>query len=278
MAYPAQIRIPATYMRGGTSKGVFFSLLDLPAVAQVPGAARDALLLRVIGSPDPYEKQIDGMGAATSSTSKTVIVSKSLRADHDVDYLFGQVAIDKPFVDWSGNCGNLSAAVGSFVGSWFPSAKAKAAGAPVKVNIAKVEPGQQMVAEWRGQPVFIVRRTEEILANLKKIDDRLADPDSKQSDQPTYVNPELRSIKPEILLLIGICTHLGCSPTFRPEVAPADLGKDWVGGYFCPCHGSHYDLAGRVYKAQPAPLNLPVPPYYYESDNIIVVGLDGETA
>ncbi|MCW2101204.1 UNVERIFIED_ORG: ubiquinol-cytochrome c reductase iron-sulfur subunit [Pseudomonas psychrophila] len=176
-----------------------------------------------------------------------------------------------------GAAGAVGAAV-PFVGSWFPSAKAKAAGAPVKVNIAKVEPGQQMVAEWRGQPVFIVRRTEEILANLKKNDDRLADPDSKQSDQPTYVNPELRSIKPEILLLIGICTHLGCSPTFRPEVAPADLGKDWVGGYFCPCHGSHYDLAGRVYKAQPAPLNLPVPPYYYESDNIIVVGLDGETA
>ncbi len=114
MAYTAQIKIPATYMRGGTSKGVFFSLLDLPAQAQVPGAARDALLLRVIGSPDPYEKQIDGMGAATSSTSKTVIVSKSLHADHDVDYLFGQVSIDKPFVDWSGNCGNLSAAVGSF--------------------------------------------------------------------------------------------------------------------------------------------------------------------
>ena len=114
MAYAAQIKIPATYMRGGTSKGVFFSLLDLPAIAQVPGAARDALLLRVIGSPDPYEKQIDGMGAATSSTSKTVIVSKSAHADHDVDYLFGQVAIDKPFVDWSGNCGNLSAAVGSF--------------------------------------------------------------------------------------------------------------------------------------------------------------------
>ena len=112
MAYAAQIKIPATYMRGGTSKGVFFSLLDLPAIAQVPGAARDALLLRVIGSPDPSEKQIDGMGAATASTSKTVIVSKSLRPDHDVDYLFGQVAIDKPFVDWSGNCGNLSAAVG----------------------------------------------------------------------------------------------------------------------------------------------------------------------
>ena len=114
MTHVPQIKIPATYMRGGTSKGVFFRLQDLPAVAQVPGAARDALLLRVIGSPDPYGKQIDGMGAATSSTSKTVILSKSSKADHDVDYLFGQVAIDKAFVDWSGNCGNLSAAVGCF--------------------------------------------------------------------------------------------------------------------------------------------------------------------
>jgi probable AcnD-accessory protein PrpF len=114
MAHVPQIKIPATYMRGGTSKGVFFALRDLPESAQVPGAARDALLLRVIGSPDPYDKQIDGMGAATSSTSKTVILSKSTKADHDVDYLFGQVSIDKPFVDWSGNCGNLSAAVGAF--------------------------------------------------------------------------------------------------------------------------------------------------------------------
>ncbi|MFI8398327.1 2-methylaconitate cis-trans isomerase PrpF [Pseudomonas sp. NPDC078863] len=114
MAHAPQIKIPATYMRGGTSKGVFFSLTDLPEAAQVPGPARDALLLRVIGSPDPYDKQIDGMGGATSSTSKTVILSKSTGADHDVDYLFGQVSIDKPFVDWSGNCGNLSAAVGSF--------------------------------------------------------------------------------------------------------------------------------------------------------------------
>ncbi|MCF5704606.1 2-methylaconitate cis-trans isomerase PrpF [Pseudomonas syringae] len=114
MAHSPQIKIPATYMRGGTSKGVFFSLKDLPEAAQIPGPVRDALLLRVIGSPDPYDKQIDGMGGATSSTSKTVILSKSLKADHDVDYLFGQVSIDKPFVDWSGNCGNLSAAVGSF--------------------------------------------------------------------------------------------------------------------------------------------------------------------
>jgi probable AcnD-accessory protein PrpF len=114
MAHAPQIKVPATYMRGGTSKGVFFRLQDLPAAAQVPGAARDALLMRVIGSPDPYGKQTDGMGAATSSTSKTVILAKSSRPDHDVDYLFGQVSIDKPFIDWSGNCGNLSAAVGPF--------------------------------------------------------------------------------------------------------------------------------------------------------------------
>lgn len=114
MAHPPQIKVPATYMRGGTSKGVFFNLTDLPPAAQVPGKARDALLLRVIGSPDPYGKQIDGMGGATSSTSKTVILSQSSQPDHDVDYLFGQVAIDQPVVDWSGNCGNLTAAVGAF--------------------------------------------------------------------------------------------------------------------------------------------------------------------
>ncbi|HFL7937115.1 TPA: ubiquinol-cytochrome c reductase iron-sulfur subunit [Pseudomonas putida] len=176
-----------------------------------------------------------------------------------------------------GAAGAVGAAV-PFVGAWFPSAKAKAAGAPVKVNIAKVEAGQQMVAEWRGQPVFIVRRTQEILGNLKKITGDLSDPESKASVQPTYVDPEVRSIKPEILILVGLCTHLGCSPTFRPEVAPADLGPKWVGGYFCPCHGSHYDLAGRVYKSQPAPLNLPVPPHSYETDDIIVIGVDQENA
>ena len=176
-----------------------------------------------------------------------------------------------------GAAGAVGAAV-PFVGSWFPSAKAKAAGAPVKVNVSKIEPGQQMIAEWRGQPVFIVRRTQEILGNLTKIEGDLSDPDSKASVQPTYVDPKTRSIKPEVLLLIGICTHLGCSPTFRPEVAPADLGPKWVGGYFCPCHGSHYDLAGRVFKSQPAPLNLPVPPHSYETDEIIVIGVDTEKA
>lgn len=172
-----------------------------------------------------------------------------------------------------GAAGAVGAAI-PFVGSWFPSAKAKAAGAPVTVNIRKIEPGQQLIADWRGQPVFIVRRTPEVLATLKKIEAQLSDPDSKKSIQPPYVDPELRSIKPEILLIIGICTHLGCSPTFRPEVAPADLGKDWVGGYFCPCHGSRYDLAGRVFKSQPAPLNMPVPPHSYMSNELIVIGVD----
>ncbi|MGV8917084.1 MAG: ubiquinol-cytochrome c reductase iron-sulfur subunit [Pseudomonas sp.] len=174
-----------------------------------------------------------------------------------------------------GAAGAAVAAV-PFVGSWFPNAKAKAAGAPVKVNISKVEPGQQLIADWRGQPIFIVHRTPEMISNLGKLADQLADPESKASVQPPYVDPELRSIKPEILLIIGICTHLGCSPTFRPEVAPADLGKAWVGGYFCPCHGSHYDLAGRLYKSQPAPLNMPVPPHSYESNVLIVIGVDRE--
>ena len=176
-----------------------------------------------------------------------------------------------------GAAGAVGAAV-PFVGSWFPSAKAKAAGAPVKVNIAKVEPGQQMIAEWRGQPVFILNRTEEMLQALPKLNAELADPSSQASVQPEYVNPEARSIKPEILVLVGLCTHLGCSPSFRPEVAPADLGAQWLGGYFCPCHGSRYDLAGRVYKSQPAPLNLPVPPHSYESADVIVLVVDQEKA
>lgn len=147
MAHAPQIRIPATYMRGGTSKGVFFSLQDLPEAARVPGTARDALLLRVIGSPDPYEKQIDGMGGATSSTSKTVILSKSTRADHDVDYLFGQVSIDKPFVDWSGNCGNLSAAVGSFaIGSGLVDAARLPENGVAVVRIWQANIGKTIIA------------------------------------------------------------------------------------------------------------------------------------
>ena len=176
-----------------------------------------------------------------------------------------------------GAAGAAGAAI-PFLGSWAPSARAKAAGAPVRVNIGKIEPGQQIVAEWRGQPVFILNRTEEMLQALPKLNAELADPSSQASVQPEYVNPEARSIKPEILVLVGLCTHLGCSPSFRPEVAPADLGAQWVGGYFCPCHGSRYDLAGRVYKSQPAPLNLPVPPHSYESADVIVLGVDQEKA
>ena len=161
-----------------------------------------------------------------------------------------------------------------FVGSWNPSAKAKAAGAPVKVNISKVEAGSMIVAEWRGKPVYIVRRTAEMLAGLSKMNEMVSDPDSSKSDQPVYCKNSHRSIKEDILILVGLCTHLGCAPKNRFEVAPEDLGKEWVGGFFCPCHGSKFDLAGRVFKNVPAPLNLTVPPHRFESDDVVVVGED----
>lgn len=176
-----------------------------------------------------------------------------------------------------GAAGAAGAAI-PFLGSWQPSAKAKAAGAPVRVNIGKVEPGQQVVAEWRGQPVFVVRRTDEIMNGLTSLESQLADPESAESIQPEYVDPKNRAIRPEVLIVLGVCTHLGCAPAFRPEVAPSDLGPEWVGGYFCACHGSRYDLAGRVYKAQPAPTNLPIPPHSYESDDVVIIGVDEETA
>ncbi len=161
-----------------------------------------------------------------------------------------------------------------FISSMQPSAKARAAGAPVRADISKLEPGQMIRIEWRGKPVWIVRRTQENLDTLKKMGPLLADAMSEISDQPEYAqNPE-RSIKPEILVLVGICTHLGCSPTYRPDVAPADLGADWQGGFFCPCHGSKFDIAGRVFKGMPAPTNLPVPPYRFLSAAEIMIGED----
>ncbi|OOV88441.1 ubiquinol-cytochrome c reductase iron-sulfur subunit [Oceanospirillum linum] len=165
-----------------------------------------------------------------------------------------------------------------FVASWNPSAKARAAGAPAKADISKLQPGQQMTIEWRGKPVWVINRTPEMMANLEKLNDQVADPNSEVPQQPEYITGVLRSIKPEYAVMIGICTHLGCSPTYRPEVAPADLGEDWLGGFFCPCHGSRFDLSGRVYKGVPAPVNLEVPPYKYESDDIIVIGVDQEKA
>ncbi|MCH9691658.1 MAG: ubiquinol-cytochrome c reductase iron-sulfur subunit [Gammaproteobacteria bacterium] len=164
-----------------------------------------------------------------------------------------------------------------FVASWNPSAKAKAAGAPVKYNISKLEPGQMVAVEWRGMPVYVVHRTPETLANLEKVVPFLRDPDSMESDQPSYVNPQNRAIRAPVLVLLGLCTHLQCAPTFRPEVGAADLGgSEWMGGFFCPCHGSKYDLAGRVYSGVPAPLNLPVPAYSFEGDDILVIGVDQE--
>ncbi|MFT5722669.1 MAG: ubiquinol-cytochrome c reductase iron-sulfur subunit [Motiliproteus sp.] len=177
-----------------------------------------------------------------------------------------------------GAVGAVGAAV-PFVASWNPSAKAKAAGAPAKADISKLEPGQQMIVEWRGKPVWIVRRTAETLANLEKLSDKLADPASDEPQQPAYIpNTSQRSLKPEIMVMTGICTHLGCSPTYRPELAPEDLGADWLGGFFCPCHGSKFDLSGRVYKGVPAPTNLVIPPHVYETDTIIVIGIDSEGA
>lgn len=161
-----------------------------------------------------------------------------------------------------------------FVKSMWPSARARAAGAPVEVDISKIEPGQLINVKWRGKPVWVVDRTEDMLKTLPEMDDRVADPNSKASEQPPYAQNETRSIKPGILVMIGICTHLGCSPKYRPEVAPADLGKNWLGGFFCPCHGSKYDLAGRVWKGQPAPLNMVVPPHRYVGESVILVGED----
>ena len=161
-----------------------------------------------------------------------------------------------------------------FVVSMMPSARARALGAPVEADISRLEPGQMIRVKWRGNPVWIVRRTEPMLATLPELEPRLRDPESRQSEQPDYARNPHRSIRPEVLVLIGICTHLGCSPTFRPEVAPADLGEDWKGGFFCPCHGSLFDIAGRVYAGVPAPTNLPVPPHRYVSDTVILVGED----
>ena len=166
-----------------------------------------------------------------------------------------------------------------FVASWNPSAKARAAGAPVKADISKLEPGQMVVVEWRGKPVYVVRRTQEALDSLAKDVGILRDPESKESVQPGYVDPVQRSIKPEYLVLLGLCTHLGCAPKYRPDVGAADLGGDqWLGGFFCPCHGSKFDLAGRVFQGVPAPLNLEVPPHKYEGDKVLVIGVAQETA
>lgn len=163
-------------------------------------------------------------------------------------------------------------ATAPFIGSWFPSAKAQALGAPVKVDLNKLSPGAQLTIEWRGQPIWIIRRTESTVAGLKKLDGQLRDPQSTQAQQPSYIKQEYRSIKPEYLILVGLCTHLGCVPMYRPEAGSVE--PTWQGGFFCPCHGSKFDLAGRVFKGVPAPTNLLVPPHRYASDTVVVIGED----
>lgn len=163
-----------------------------------------------------------------------------------------------------------------FILSWMPSERAKAAGAPVEVDVSAIAPGTMLNVEWQGKPVWVVNRTKEMLDGLAKNKDALVDPDSSIPQQPDYSQNATRSIKPEYLVVLGICTHLGCSPTFRPEFAPADLGGDWVGGWFCPCHGSRFDLAGRVFKGAPAPTNLIVPPHKYLGDGRLLVGDDSK--
>ena len=178
-----------------------------------------------------------------------------------------------------GSVGVVGAAV-PFVGSFNPSAKALAAGAPIKVDVSKLVAGDILgpIPAWRDKPIFIVKRSEKMLEKLNSENERLADPDSERLQQPDYAQNETRSIRPDILVLVGLCTHLSCSPKFRPALEPQTFDPEWLGGFYCPCHGSKFDLAGRVYSGVPAPSNLEVPPHFFESDEVIVIGEDEGTA
>src|SRR5258705_7790500 len=172
-----------------------------------------------------------------------------------------------------------AAAVGAavpFVLSMLPSERAKAAGAPVDIDISRLAPGELGVFEWRGKPVWVMKRTKEMLEAIKKADSKVTDPNSKvKSQQPAYAANEFRSAEPDLMVLVGVCTHLGCSPKLKPSEDKAEMGADWNGGFYCPCHGSKFDFAGRVYKGSPAPTNLEVPPYML-SDSTLVIGEDKE--
>lgn len=177
-----------------------------------------------------------------------------------------------------GGAGAIAAAV-PFISSWQPSARAQQAGAPVTVDISKLEAGQRVIEQWRGQPVWLIRRTPEQLSVLAGEDSRLRDPNSDNPEQqPEYAKNPHRSIKPEIAVLVGTCTHLGCSPLFRPDLQPEPFDTQWKGGFYCPCHNSRFDMAGRVYAGVPAPTNLRVPPYRFIDDNRIMIGVDPEGA
>lgn len=162
-----------------------------------------------------------------------------------------------------------------FIANWNPSARARAAGAPEEADISGLEEGGLLRVKWRGKVCWVVHRNQQMLDDLASLNDNLADPDSGAPQQPSYCTNPTRAIKDKYFVAIGICTHLGCSPTYRPEVAPADLGADWKGGFYCACHGSRFDLAGRVYSGSPAPTNLEIPPHQYLSDDVILIGVDG---
>jgi ubiquinol-cytochrome c reductase iron-sulfur subunit len=176
-----------------------------------------------------------------------------------------------------GGAASVGAAV-PFVASMLPSERAKAAGAPVEVDISAIGPGEMKVFEWRGKPVWVIRRTQEMLASLKSVTGKLTDPGSKDSTQPEYAKNEYRSLKPDVVVMEGVCTHLGCSPQMKPADAKAEMGADWGGGFYCACHGSKFDLAGRVFRGAPAPTNLVVPPYQFLSDSKILIGDDTKGA
>src|SRR6185436_9866103 len=175
----------------------------------------------------------------------------------------------------AGGIASVAAAL-PFAASMLPSDRAKAAGAPVEVDLSKIAPGELAVIEWRGKPVRVIRRTKEMLESLKAVTGKLTDPASKSSEQPKYAENEYRSQKPEVMVMEGVCTHLGCSPQLKTADAKAEMGGDWAGGFYCPCHGSKFDYAGRVFKGAPAPTNLPVPQYSFTSEVALVIGEDKE--
>ncbi len=173
----------------------------------------------------------------------------------------------------TGGIGAVLAAT-PFVLSFRPSARARALGAAIQVDISRLETGAMMTVEWRGKPVWIISRPESVLADLGNVESQLSDPDSVKSDQPEFAKNQYRSLRPEIAILIGVCTHLGCAPLYRPDAGSPDIGPDWPGGFYCPCHGSKFDMAGRVWAGVPAPLNLPVPSYRYVTDTTLIIGDD----